>query len=38
VKFEKRFRGMESDLKKDGHTDLETLPLDTWLTYWKRQK
>jgi ATP diphosphatase len=38
AKFERRFKGMESDLKRDGHTDLTRVPLPVWLEYWKKQK
>lgn len=38
AKFERRFRGMESDLRQDGHADLRALPAGLFLEYWKRQK
>lgn len=38
AKFERRFKGMEADLKRDGHTDLTKVTLPLWLEYWKRQK
>ena len=37
-KFEKRFRGMESDLIADGFNDLKAVNLETWLDYWRKQK
>lgn len=38
AKFERRFNGMTADLKAAGFDNLNTVPLDIWLEYWKKQK
>lgn len=38
IKFERRFRGMEVDLKQAGHTNLKDISADLYLDYWNKQK